>query len=105
MKAFAREPSILCRCGGRYLKGLTPHPPRVMLDFNATKGIEMTNEERWLVKVVYWTGIESIKGIYDTRTEAEEVALEYRTDPQAYNYFVEKFNQNIHWLAITGEKK
>ena len=65
----------------------------------------MPNEDRWLVKVVYWTGIESIKGIYDTRTEAEQVALEYRTDPQAYNYFVEKFNQNIHWLAITEEKK
>ena len=65
----------------------------------------MTNEERWLVKVVYWTGIESIKGIYDTRTEAEEVALEYRTDLQTYNSFVEKFNQNIHWLVITEEKK
>ena len=65
----------------------------------------MPNEERWLVKVVYWTGIESIKGIYDTRTEAEEVALEYRTDLQTDNYFVEKFNQNIRWLAITEEKK
>ena len=65
----------------------------------------MPNEERWLVKVVYWTGIESIKGIYDTRTEAEEVALEYRTDLQTYNSFVEKFNQNIHWLVITAEKK
>ena len=65
----------------------------------------MPNEDRWLVKVVYWTGIESIKGIYDTRTEAEEVALEYRTDLQTYNSFVEKFNQNIHWLVITEEKK
>lgn len=61
--------------------------------------------ERWLVKVVYWTGIESIKGIYDNRAEAEEVALKYRTDFQADNYFVEKFNPDIPWLKITEEKK
>ena len=61
--------------------------------------------ERWLVKVVYWTGIESIKGIYDTRAEAEEVALEYRTDLQADNYFAEEYDPIIHWLKITEEKK
>lgn len=65
----------------------------------------MPNKERWLVKVVYWTGIESIKGIYDTRAEAEETALEYRTDLQTDNYFVEKYNPNIHWLKSTEEKK
>lgn len=65
----------------------------------------MPNEERWLVKVVYWTGIESIKGIFDTKGEAEEVALKYRTDLQTDNYFAEKFNPNIHWLNSTEEKK
>lgn len=61
--------------------------------------------ERWLVKVVYWTGIESIKGIFDTFEHAEDVAWGYNSQYQTDNYIVEKYNPNIHWLKSTEEKK